>query len=461
MRERFLDQFSIFELILLTFMAAAGVAVKPIVVSISHLITGPLLIPGGAFAGGLYMMFVILGAGLVGKRGSATLICLIQAMLVIVTGIYGSHGIASLVTYILPGLCVDLLWLAMRHKGCCLWCCFFGGMIANTSGVFLVNLVFFRLPTIPLLLSLAMAVLSGGIGGLIAWYLIKALRKQKVLPSFLVLVLAFCLVGCSPVTEQPQDQVKAKESMTNTQTKETDQIKDQEKEKGLHNSQTYQDAIAGLKEKKRVLVILMDGFGYGQYETAMKQGNADYLATLPKARKARTYMPSISPVGLAAMVTGKGPEENGIKKRGDTELLVPDLFQKAQDLGKKVVYIEGDINMIGTALKPMLNIDLDGDGLTDNEVFETAQKQLDINPELILVHFHGIDDVSHLYGPKSKEAGERTKIIDEYIRRLAQSFDGTVIITADHGQHLDLDGTGTHGTERESDMVVPYIVKEN
>lgn len=177
MKNRFLKKFSSYELIIIAFTAALGIAVKPFIVSLSHLITGPLLIPGGAFAGGFYMLFVILGAGLVKKPGTATLICIIQAILVTVTGVYGTHGIASFITYILPGFMVDFIWFLIGHRGCCKLCCFIGCIVANVSGVFLVNFVFFRLPMIPLLLSLSIAALSGAIGGLVAWSLIQSMNK--------------------------------------------------------------------------------------------------------------------------------------------------------------------------------------------------------------------------------------------------------------------------------------------
>lgn len=180
MARKFLQHFSLFELILLAFIAAAGIAVKPVVVSLSHLITGPLMIPGGALAGGFYMLFVVLGGALVGKRGGATLVCLIQSIIVLVSGVYGSHGAASLLTYIVPGLMVDLLWLLAASNGAALLPCFFGCMVANVSGTILVNFVFFRLPLIPLLLSAVLAAFSGGLGGLIAWQILKRLKRLNV-----------------------------------------------------------------------------------------------------------------------------------------------------------------------------------------------------------------------------------------------------------------------------------------
>ena len=179
-KKNFLDKFSLFELILLALIAAAGIAAKPVAVAVAHLITGPLLIPGGALAGGFYMLFVVLGGALVGKRGSATLVCIIQSFAVLVSGVYGSHGAASLITYVIPGLLVDFLWIVCRMNGNSLAACFLGGIAANVSGSILVNFVFFRMPMIPLLFMSAVAALSGGVGGIVTWQIVKHFRKLNI-----------------------------------------------------------------------------------------------------------------------------------------------------------------------------------------------------------------------------------------------------------------------------------------
>ncbi len=167
-RRSLLARFSIFDLIVLSLMACLGIATKPLVVPLAHIITGPLFIPGGAVAGGFYMMWIVLGAGLVGKLGAATLIAAVQAIVVMAMGMLGTHGIMSIFTYILPGIAVDAVFVACRQRRFGLGCCFAAGIAANTSGALLVNFVFFRLPLVPLVLSLSAAALSGGVGGLIA-----------------------------------------------------------------------------------------------------------------------------------------------------------------------------------------------------------------------------------------------------------------------------------------------------
>lgn len=175
-----LNKFSLYDLIIIAMMAALGIATKPIIVPLAHIITGPFFIPSGAVAGGFYMMWLVLGFGITGKRGTMTLISLVQSMVVVATGIIGSHGVMSLLTYTMPGVLADLGLLLIGHRVCCLYCAFLAGMLCNIAGTIMVNLVYFRLPLIPLVLSLSIAALSGGLGGVVAF---KILQQLTTLPQ--------------------------------------------------------------------------------------------------------------------------------------------------------------------------------------------------------------------------------------------------------------------------------------
>jgi len=176
-----LRRFSIKDLVLIAVMAAVGIAVKAVVTPIIHLASAALFIPGGALAGGLYMMWLVMAVGITGKLGAATLAGLIQAILVVLTGVGGSHGLLSLVSYTLPGLVIDVWLLISRHRVCCLLCAFISCILANLCGTAAVNLIFFHLPVIPLLLSLAVAAFSGGIGGILSRNLLIALQKFDII----------------------------------------------------------------------------------------------------------------------------------------------------------------------------------------------------------------------------------------------------------------------------------------
>ena len=179
-----LRRFSVKEMVIISAMAALGLAIKAVVTPLIQLASAPLFIPGGALGGGLYMMWLVIAAGITGRRGAATLTALVQALLVILTGIGGSHGILSLVSYTMPGLAIDLWLLISRHRVCCLPCAFVSCILANLCGTIAVNLIFFRLPTIPLLLSLTAAAFSGGAGGVLSWRLLEALRKFNIIQGY-------------------------------------------------------------------------------------------------------------------------------------------------------------------------------------------------------------------------------------------------------------------------------------
>lgn len=175
-----LSSFSVFELTIIAVVSALGVATKPIVVPLVHVITGPLFIPGGSIAGGFYMLWIVIGIGLVKKIGTGTLIGIVQSVLVIATGIMGNHGIMSIVSYTIPGFAADLIFLFSKNKNYNILHYVFGCMAANVAGTLISNIMFFRLPKITVAFILSSAALSGAIGGIIASSLIKGLEKINI-----------------------------------------------------------------------------------------------------------------------------------------------------------------------------------------------------------------------------------------------------------------------------------------
>lgn len=178
--KKLLAGFTVRELLLIAAMAALGVAMKPVVVPLAHLVSTPLMIPSGALAGGLYMMWLVMTFGLTGKRGAATLAGFVQAILVMISGVTGSHGVMSLVSYTMPGLMIDLVFLVLRRKIDNLPLAVIAGAVANVTGTTCVNFIFFDLPLIPLLLSLTVAVFSGGVGGAVSWALLRLLEQYGI-----------------------------------------------------------------------------------------------------------------------------------------------------------------------------------------------------------------------------------------------------------------------------------------
>lgn len=180
---KYLKKFSMFDLVIIALTSALGIAIKPIIVPLVHIVTGPLYIPGGAAAGGFYMLWIVLGLGITKKKGTPTLIGLIQALLVIISGVYGTHGAISIVTYTAPGVLTDIVAILFGGKKFTPTGYFSLGLTANVTGTFLSSLVFFRLPLIPMILTLSVASLSGGLGGLIAYKIVQQLENADIIRS--------------------------------------------------------------------------------------------------------------------------------------------------------------------------------------------------------------------------------------------------------------------------------------
>lgn len=179
--QKALRHFSLRDYILIAIMATLSIAVKSVLTPLIQIASSPLFIPGGSLIGGLYMMWLVVISDATGKFGAATMMGLVQAMLVTLSGIGGSHGLLSLISYTLPGLAADLCLLPARNHGVSMPLAFLSCILANLCGTLSVNIIFFRLPAVPLLLALVSAAFSGGVGGILAWHLLKALRRHGVI----------------------------------------------------------------------------------------------------------------------------------------------------------------------------------------------------------------------------------------------------------------------------------------
>lgn len=170
MTKKYFAGFSTFDLVIIALLAAGGVATKPFIRALTQLLAGSL-IPAGAVAGVFYMLWIVLACGITGKRGTAVLVGIVQSVLVVVFDMLGNRGIANLLVYIVPGFTLELGLLLFPGYAGTLPAAFTAGMLANVTGSLIVGAVFMRLPAVPLLVSLGLAFVSGGLGGLLAFKL--------------------------------------------------------------------------------------------------------------------------------------------------------------------------------------------------------------------------------------------------------------------------------------------------
>ncbi len=167
------------DLVLMVLFASLGLATKNIIHPLVAFITGPLYVPTGAVAGGLYMMWPVMAFGLIRQIGVASMVSLTQAFLSLLLP-FGNFGLLSFVIYLTPGLAIDAFFLLSRHKACCGACCIGASAIANVVGTIAVGTLVLFLPWLALAFLVVVAAVSGCIGGFIANMILVRVRKIGV-----------------------------------------------------------------------------------------------------------------------------------------------------------------------------------------------------------------------------------------------------------------------------------------
>lgn len=214
----------------------------------------------------------------------------------------------------------------------------------------------------------------------------------------------------------------------------------------------------------QVLLLFLDGFGYLRFADARDEGLIPNLAALGEPFVGLTAYPPSTSVATAALLTGAPPEVTGVDRRGIRGTEVETLFDGASAAGLRVVAVEGEALAFNLRSAEMqLSGDRDGDGSTDDNVRANALAVLDEGmPDLFYVHFHGIDDAGHTYGPGTLEEERAIRRVDAAVGQLiaATSADTLIIAFADHGMHrVEEEGRlGNHGHLIEQDMFIPIFV---
>lgn len=227
-----------------------------------------------------------------------------------------------------------------------------------------------------------------------------------------------------------------------------------------HNFHSITDAYNFIKEymdkDERVFVVLLDGFSLEQYKYATENNYVNFLNSCYKNEALSVYTP-VTNAGYAAIITGQTPDKNGVQDRSYRDMKVDSIFKYAVENGKNSTLLEGNIKILNTEIEPILHVDTNKDGDTDDEVFKSAMDAVDENYDFIFIHFHGIDDRGHSHGPHSQETMEYIEKIDNYIEQISLNWDGRIILTSDHGMHETEEG-GSHGNCAATDMIVPFFI---
>nr|HPL30836.1 alkaline phosphatase family protein [Anaerolineae bacterium] len=110
-----------------------------------------------------------------------------------------------------------------------------------------------------------------------------------------------------------------------------------------------------------------------------------------------------------------------------------------------------------------LSGDRDGNGSTDDNVAANALAAIAAGPpDLLFVHWHGIDDAGHTYGPGAPQEVAKIAEVDAALGQIVSALPSQtlIVVVADHGMHLvqEEGRLGNHGHLVERDMFVPIVI---
>lgn len=215
---------------------------------------------------------------------------------------------------------------------------------------------------------------------------------------------------------------------------------------------TYFNALHYLQNGQKVLLVVVDGFTYQQYSTALASGSAPFLQKIGLAQQALGVYPPQTRSGFAAILTGQTPAENGVATAESGDLKVPSLFEAAQKLNKRTLLLEPVQNLLNVKVQSVVGKDQNADGSADDEVSALALADLDKGYDLIVIRFHAIADCTEQYGGEAQKTQEAVRQTDKLIAALAANWKGRIILTADQAV-----GSGDTGPMISyANMFVPY-----
>lgn len=233
---------------------------------------------------------------------------------------------------------------------------------------------------------------------------------------------------------------------------------------GLREPEQSTGRVLSAPSVDRVVLIFLDGFGYVRYTEALAEGLIPNISSLGEPLIGLTTYPPITSVSTASLLTGAPPEVHGVDQRGIRKTDTETLFDVAVSAGRTAVAVEGEsLSFALRNAEPQLSADFDGNGSTDDNVLANVLSALSGGqPDILFIHFHGIDDAGHTYGPGSPEECAVVAEEDAAVGRILELLpSGTlVVIFADHGMHdVDEEGRlGNHGHLVERDMFIPIFL---
>ncbi len=187
----------------------------------------------------------------------------------------------------------------------------------------------------------------------------------------------------------------------------------------------YDDVQHYLENGENVLMLLLEGVDYGQYEAAIKEGRMSFLRKKGVVSPALGFYPFETRLWLEAILTGVTPSQNSVEKDGKPK--TETLFDLCKTLGKPAILLGNE--MILDIDEQVVVKDGNANSSIDDEIYKELKNKIPEGYGLVIANFHPFKPFS---SKKVKDAsgGESLGKIDSYIQELASLWSGKIIVTA-------------------------------
>ena len=157
----------------------AGVFCKKLINPYANLVTDALHVPGG-ISTAISLMFLVIAAGVTGRKWSASIMGLMQAGAALALGSVGSMGLLIPLAYIVPGVVIDIIMFIGKNISFSdRISAFAANILSSVSAALFANIFVFHLPPKALTVYLLIAALSGAVCGCLAGITIYSITKNE------------------------------------------------------------------------------------------------------------------------------------------------------------------------------------------------------------------------------------------------------------------------------------------
>lgn len=224
-----------------------------------------------------------------------------------------------------------------------------------------------------------------------------------------------------------------------------------------------EEVVGTMGVVERLAVVVIDAFGASTWAAArMEVPTFNALANRHLVHL-RAVMPTITPVNFATMLTGAHPDTHRIRDRTE-RLDLETVFDVLRKHGGVSATAARAVSSLGILISPFADRPGLAESNTDDEVCALAMKAMGERADLLWVQLLDVDDAGHEHGPLSSEGVAAIHRNDSHLRVIAETASRNgygLMVLADHGQHTIMrsDGSvgGTHGTDADDDVYVPFV----